>query len=126
MGVSIPLKSVVIAYGYNTNARIGHCLNHCLGLETLPETFHPCLVTIHSRCHVSHRHSQLAQTKVQHPDVLAEASVLPRRVDHPPSEKHSISILAENLMPKESAINLHEPTIYHGSAPILREARSPT
>src|SRR3546814_16261494 len=36
-GVSIPLKSVVIAYGYNTNARIGHCLNHCLGLETLPE-----------------------------------------------------------------------------------------
>src|SRR3546814_19152771 len=54
-GVSIPLKSVVIAYGYNTNARIGHCLNHCLGLETLPETFHPCLVTIHSRCHVSHR-----------------------------------------------------------------------
>src|SRR3546814_20508720 len=81
--LSIPLKSVVIAYGYNTNARIGHCLNHCLGLETLPETFHPCLVTIHSRCHVSHRHCHLSPTQVQQAVLIAAAAGLPCNAANP-------------------------------------------
>ena len=114
--VLVCLIFVVITDGYNRNACLGVCLNHCLGFQSRNQPLDPALWPVQHIGEVANRHGKLAALKRNWLAFVPYAHRPPRCTQHHPCEGHRFAIIPEGRMPQQRAVDAGVALLAHAKS----------